>query len=207
MKISGTLKEKQLSKPFDAVEESKLLERLIRGESKAFSELVMLYEKKVYRICFRFFSNEEEALDASQEVFVKVFKAIRRFEGRSSLSTWIYRIATNTCLTMSDKKKKEKEGMLQLFVNWWNGLHQTTPEEEVLEKEMGQMNQKIVAEKISLLPEIYRLPVILKDIEGMSIEKVGEILEAPVGTVKSRLNRGRRILQEMLQAYVVRRDT
>lgn len=186
----------------DEKHENELIERLRRQDQRAFAELVKTYEKGVYRICYRFFSDEHESLDATQEVFIKIFRAIERFEGRSSLKTWIYRIAANTCLTLAEKKKREKEGLLQTFMNWWSESTTDSPEEEILEEETRKLNQKIVSEKIASLPEAYRMPVILKDLEGMSLEKISEILEVPIGTVKSRINRGRRILQDSLQAYV-----
>lgn len=182
--------------------EAEFVDRLKRKEQQAFAQLVSTYEKNVYRLCFRFFSDENDALDATQEVFIKIYKAIGRFEGRSSLKTWIYRIASNTCLTIVDKKKKEKEGLLQSILNWWATPSPETPEEEILDRETKILNQKIVAEKIASLPDAYRMPVIFKDMEGLSLEKISEIMEIPVGTVKSRINRGRRILQENLQAYV-----
>lgn len=202
MKKAGTQSTETGSKLIENVNENELLEKIRRGDQRAFAQLVSLYEKSVYRLCFRFFSEENEALDATQEVFIKIYRAIGRFEGRSSLKTWIYRIASNTCLSIADKKKKEKEGLLQSILNWWTTPAQESPEDEILDREIRQLNQKIVAEKIASLPEAYRMPVILKDMEGLPLEKISEILEVPVGTVKSRINRGRRILQENLQAYV-----
>ena len=141
-------------------------------------------------------------MDAAQEVFIKIFRAIGRFEGRSSLKTWIYRIAANTCISLTEKRKREKEGLLQTMMHWWESFTAASPEDEVLDNETRQLNQQAVAEKVARLPETYRMPVILKDIEGLPLEKISEVLEIPVGTVKSRINRGRRILQESLQAYV-----
>ncbi len=203
MKKAGTFNLESESKSIENImNESELLDRIRRGDQRAFSQLVSAYEQVVYRACFRFFSDENEALDATQEVFIKVFKAIGRFEGRSSLKTWIYRITSNTCLSLAEKKKREKEGLLQSILNWWATPAQDSPEEEIIDREVRVLNQKIVAEKIASLPEVYRMPVILKDMEGMALEKISEILEVPIGTVKSRSNRGRRILQENLQAYV-----
>jgi len=190
------------SKLIEQQDEQELIGRLQRGDRKAFAKLVATFEKSVYRICWRFFMNEEDALDAVQEVFIKVYRAIGRFEGRASLKTWIYRIASNTCISIAEKKKREKEGLLQTFMTWWAGEIQETPEEEILDREIRDLNRKIVADKVAQLPEAYRMPVILKDMEGMPLEKIAEILEVPLGTVKSRINRGRRILQESLQAYV-----
>ncbi len=202
MKNSGTQNGTPQSKAIEVTGDEQLLADIRRGDQKAAAKLVSTYEKTVYRICYRFFADENEAMDAAQEVFIKIFRAIGRFEGRSSLKTWIYRIAANTCISLADKRKREKEGLLQTMMHWWESFTATSPEDEVLDNEIRQMNQQIVAEKVARLPETYRMPVILKDIEGLPLEKISEVLEIPVGTVKSRINRGRRILQESLQAYV-----
>lgn len=200
----GTFSEKHESKISERPDEQVLVEQFKKGNKKAFNELVSLFEKGVYRLCYRFFNNEEDAMDATQEIFIKVFRALPAFEGRSSLKTWIYRIASNTCISLAEKRKREKEGLLQSILNWWSDRNLETPEEEVLENEMRQLNQKMVTQKLEQLPEAYRMPVILKDIEGFSLERISEILDVPLGTVKSRINRGRRLLQESLQLYYQR---
>lgn len=179
-----------------------LLQRIKEGDKKAFDEIVSLYEKTVYRICHRFFYNEEDAIDATQDVFIKVYRNIDKFEGRSSFSTWLYRIAANTCFTISEKKKKEKEGLLQMILGWWNSFSEHTPEEYILDEEEKEFNKRIVGENVAKLPELYRIPLILKDMEGMPIDKISEVLEIPVGTVKSRLNRGRAMLHEKLESFM-----
>lgn len=198
----GTQVEKQESISKESHDEAQMIEKINRGNQQAFTKLVSLYEKSVYRICYRFFGNEEDSLDATQEVFVKIFRAFNRFEGRSSLKTWIYRITANTCISIANKKKREKDGLLQNLLQWWSDRKQDTPEEEVIGRETRLMNQKMVNKKIAALPEAYRMPIVLKDMEGLSLERIAEILEIPTGTVKSRINRGRRMLQESLQAYV-----
>ncbi len=177
-----------------------LIKEVKEGDKFAFDKLVSLFEKIVYQTCHRFFNNEEDALDATQEVFLKVYRNINKFEGRSSFKTWLYRISVNTCLTISENKKKEKEGLLQIVVGWWNSLTQPTPEEKVLENEEHSLNKKLIGDSIAKIPEIYRIPLILKDMEGMPLEKISEILEIPVGTVKSRLNRGRAMLHDKIVA-------
>ena len=181
---------------------NQLINRIKEGDKKAFDELVSLYEKTIYRICHRFFYNEEDAIDATQEVFIKIYRNIEKFEGRSSFNTWIYRIAANTCSTISEKKKKEKEGLLQMMIGWWNSITESTPEEKIIDKEERIFNQRIVGENVAKLPELYRVPLILKDMEGMPLEKVSEVLEIPLGTVKSRLNRGRAMLHEKLESLM-----
>jgi RNA polymerase sigma-70 factor (ECF subfamily) len=83
-------------------------------------------------------------------------------------------------------------------MGWWNSFSQTTPEEKVIDNEERTFNQKLIGENIAKLPEIYRIPLILKDMEGMAMEKISEVLDLPLGTVKSRLNRGRAMLHDKL---------
>lgn len=181
---------------------NQLLENIKKGDKRSFERLVSLYEKTVYHICHRFFNNEEDALDATQDVFLKLFRFIDKFEGKSSFKTWLYRIASNTCLTISENKKKEKEGLLQTMIGWWNSIITYTPEDKIIENEDKIINKKIIAENLAKVPEIYRIPLILKDIEGMSMDKISEILEIPLGTVKSRLNRGRAVLHDKIAGRV-----
>jgi RNA polymerase sigma-70 factor (ECF subfamily) len=179
--------------------EQELVAKIKQGLPGAFEELVYSYEKMVYRIAYRFFGNENDALDASQEVFIRVFRAFQAFEGRSSLKTWIYRIASNTCISISEKKKAEKEGFLKLVTHWLSTRIAPSHEERVLEKEERRQNKELVANALTAVPEIYRMPVILKDLEGLGMDEIAKALEIPLGTVKSRLNRGRGILRELLK--------
>lgn len=175
-----------------------LIKDIKEGDRFAFDKLVSLYEKDVYRICHRFFNNEEDALDATQEVFIKLYRYIEKFEGRSAFRTWLYRISANTCLTISESRKKEKEGLLQVMKNWWESFTQPSPEEKVIDNEEHIVNKKIVGDCLTKVPETYRIPVILKDMEGLPLDRISEILDIPVGTVKSRLNRGRAMLHEKI---------
>ncbi|MDN5279554.1 MAG: hypothetical protein PWR01_3519 [Clostridiales bacterium] len=198
----GTFSEKKESVVIETDKNSEnLVERFRHGDKRAFEQIVTEFEKGVYRLCYRFFNDENDAMDATQEVFLKIYRSLDKFEGRSSLKTWVYRIASNTCITLSEKKKKEKEGLLKTLVNWWSERTLETPEEEIITQENRKLNRQMVLEKLDQLPEVYRMPVILKDIEGFSLEKICEILDIPLGTAKSRINRGRRMLQESLQGY------
>ena len=89
-------------------EENIIIQKAKAGNKRAFEQIVLEYEKSVYKFCFRFFGNEEDAMDVTQEVFIKVYRALPNFEGRSSLKTWLYRIASNTCLTLASKKEERK---------------------------------------------------------------------------------------------------
>ncbi len=188
--------------------ETALIRQAARGDRIAFEELVSRYQSQVYRVCYRFFNDPDEAMDATQEVFLKAFRSIGRFEGRSSFKTWIYRIATNTCLSITEERKRRQKGLLEAILGWFSpDTHHPDPAETAVEREYGRQLQQVIQEKVSRIPEIYRIPVILKDMEGHSLEEIARILEVPEGTVKSRLNRGRKLLQEALEPFLEERRT
>jgi RNA polymerase sigma-70 factor (ECF subfamily) len=193
----------------EAVQESRidleLAKRAAAGSRTAFEKIVERHQDMIYRLAYRFFSNEEDRLDAVQEVFVKAYRAIGRFEGRSSLKTWLYRVASNTFLTLAKEKTRRKKSLLESILDWFSQPSPPDPAQEVVEREYQVELQKAIADKLQRVPEVYRLPVILKDFEGRSLEEIGTILEIPEGTVKSRINRGRRILQEALEPLVKER--
>ena len=171
------------------------------GSRRAFDQLTARYHDMVFRLAYRFFANEEDALDVTQEVFLKAYRSIKNFEGRSSFKTWIYRIASNTCLTMAQERQKQKKSFLSLIVDWFTQPGSPDPVKVIVEEEYQRELQSAIQEKIAKIPEVYRLPVILKDVEGKSLDEIGEILDLKEGTVKSRINRGRRLLQEALEPF------
>lgn len=159
------------------------------------------YQDMVFRLAYRFFANEEDAMDVTQEVFLKAFRSLKNFEGRSSFKTWLYRIASNTCLTVSQERQKQKKSFLSLIVDWFTRPGTPDPGKILEEEEYQRELQEAIREKIARIPDVYRLPVILKDIEGKSLDEISEILELKEGTVKSRINRGRKLLQEALEPF------
>lgn len=183
-------------------EESEWLQRAIAGHRPSFDRIVQLYHGPVYRVAFRFFNNPEDALDATQEIFLRAWRAIKGFEGRSSLKTWLFRIASNTCTTLAQERARRQKSFLQAVLDWFSLSPAPDPGQSVVEQEHRQELQRIVQEKVAKLPEVYRMPVILRDLEGMSLEAIGEVLNLKEGTVKSRINRGRRLLQESLEPFV-----
>ena len=184
------------------IDESSLIKRAQTGDKRAFEQIVGKFERQIYSFCYRFFGNEDDAMDATQEVFLKIYRSIKTFEGKSSLKTWVYRIASNTCITLANHKKKEKEGFLHSILNWWIREESVdTPEELAVNKEKKTMTKEIVTEKLATIQDVYRIPVIKKDLKGMNLEEISQIKEITKGTVKSRINRGRRLLQEKLRHF------
>lgn len=174
-----------------------MIELIQSGDGKAFSYLVGEYQQKVINISFGMLSDYEDACDAAQEVFVKVYRSIDKFRGESSLSTWIYRITKNVC---SDFLRKRKETSLSL-----DEKKEDFPKIEVTDctyspehsAEKGEM-KKIIGQAISQLDEKSREVIILYEAEDLSYDEISEILQLPVGTVKSRINRAREKLKKIL---------
>lgn len=176
-----------------------LIKRAQQGESKALEELIFTCEKRVYNIAYRFMGNEADAYDMAQESLIKIYKGISTFKGESSLSSWIYRLTVNTCM---DGLRKRKNTPVSLEYSMEMGVpfedtFSETPEEQVLSLEKVEDVQKA----INRLSEVYKTVIIMRDIDGYSYEEISEYLDISVGTVKSRINRGREKLKEMLQRH------
>lgn len=178
--------------------EKDLVRRAKRGDISAFEDLISGYEKKVYNTAYRFFNNAEDAMDVSQEIFIKVFTSLRRFREDSSFSTWLYRIAVNTCIDFLRKKREDVLPIKEEIVmddKTKLGFQTELPEEFVEKQEVKQAIMKA----ISTLPEEQRICIILRDVQGFSYTEISDILSCSLGTVKSRLFRGRRALKENLK--------
>ena len=178
--------------------EKDFIRRAKRGDPLAFEDLISGYEKKVYNTVYRFFNNAEDAMDITQEIFIKVFTSLHGFRENSSFSTWLYRIAVNTCIDFLRKKREDtlpiKEEMaISSEIKF--GSHTELPEEFVEKQELKQALMKA----INTLPEEQRMCVILRDIQGFSYTEISDIMTCSLGTIKSRLCRGRRALKEKLK--------
>lgn len=186
--------------------DAEFLEKLRLGDAEAFDTLVVLYINDIYRLLFRLTADEQEAQDLTQETFLKALKAIKNFRGESSLKTWLFRIAINTSRSRFRWWERRK---LHLIIsldsndekdNWSNRLSSyefLDPEEELLRKE----KESILLKALRLLHKKFRDAVVLRDIEGLSYEEIAEILQTNVGTVKSRIARGRLELRKKLSEF------
>lgn len=176
--------------------ERELIARLQKRDEAAFEELIRQYEKKVYSLCFRMCGNSEDAEEAAQDAFLALWRGIDRFRQESSLSTWIYRLATNACIDTLRRRKKQSGSVSlddeELFVDAVDTSPQ--PQETVEHREA----QKLLQEGLSTLPEEYRKVLILREIEGLSYTEIAESASIELGTVKSRISRGRSLLRNFL---------
>jgi len=180
--------------------EHTLIQECRRGDPRAFARLVEVHERLVYGLAARLLGDSEEARDVSQEVFLQVFRTLDQFEGRSSLKTWIYRIAVNQCHNRRRWwQRRRRDRMVPLDV--------VTPAEEPREgAECGPERQfqrseqaRVLQRALGALPFRQRAVLLLREVEGLSCEQTAEALGLPVGTVKSRLSRARLALKQELE--------
>ena len=184
-----------------SAEEKDLIERCKRGDLAAFNDLVRKYEKQVYNFAYRLTGNYDDANDVAQDAFLRVFNAIGSFRGDSSFSTWLFRITTNVFLDERKKARAHPQSSLDEYMELGESSvarqiedPSPTPEAVLEESERAQILQKAVSD----LPEYQRAMVTLYHGQQKSYEEIAEIMDLPIGTVKSRLNRARLALKEKL---------
>lgn len=183
--------------------EQLLLRKAKAGDVEAFEQLVEAYGKKVYNLALRMTGNHDDAADLAQEAFIRVFKSISGFKEQSSFSTWIYRITTNVCLDEIRKRKNKKVISLDEDIRMDDGeMKRQVVSEDPLPDELAEREElrSIVNAAINSLPEDQRIVITLRDLQGLTYEEIARILDCPGGTVKSRINRARQALRNVLSA-------
>lgn len=180
---------------------NKRIKQVLKGDQDAFAEVIEIYKDKVFQICFRMLGNRHEAEDISQEAFIRAYVNIHTFNQKRKFSTWLYRIATNLCIDRIRKKKPDY--YLDAEVRGTEGLtmySQVAAEGQLPEEEIEEMElQAEIQRQILKLPDKYRSVIVLKYIEELSLQEISEILDLPLGTVKTRIHRGREALRKQLR--------
>jgi RNA polymerase sigma-70 factor (ECF subfamily) len=184
---------------YDVSDEDKILiERCLKGDEKAFEELLRKYRSSVFSICLRMVRNSTTAEDIAQEVFIKVFSALNRYDPAYPFSSWLNRITSNLCIDYIRRGKERTVSLDQpvggddadLLMQLPAGT--AGPDREMESKEMMTM----LEEALGKLPEHYRIIVILRHQEQLSYEEISDTLGIPLGTVKARIHRARNIIME-----------
>ncbi len=180
--------------------EQELVRRARAGDQDAFSSLVSLYESRIYSLALRYLGNRDDAQDAAQEVFLRVFRFLSGFQEESSFSTWIYRIAVNVCKDLLMQKSRRAEQPLEQQDENDEDYELPLPDERYAPEKVFESAQlrKTLCDAILVLPEAQRRIIILRDIQGLSYDEIGEILSLELGTVKSRIARARGNLRKIL---------
>ena len=185
----------------DNIIDKEIIERVKGGDKKAYDLLVLKYKQRVINLISRFVKNHSDALDVSQETFIKAYRALPNFRGESAFYTWLYRIAVNTAknhLTVQSRKITKSdydvtdieqiEGNMSL-------IEQTTPENLLHKDEL----QETVLKTIENLPEDLKSAIMLREIDGLSYEDIANVMGCPVGTVRSRIFRARETIDNKIK--------
>jgi len=190
-------------------EEAAIVAELKAGSEAAYAWLIGEFQQPVYGLVYRVVNDPADAADTTQDVFLKVFRGIKHFHGESSLKTWIYRIALHEAANRRrwwfrhkaketsiepDSETNAGESAIEIALT----DHKDSPFESVAHREVQQR----VEQELRKVPEPYRTTLILRDLEEMSYEEIAEVLEVSLGTVKSRITRGREALRQRLTPYV-----
>lgn len=188
--------------------EDELIARCQSGDRQAFEVLVRKYQRRAYGIAYGVLRNPDDAMDAAQDAFVKVFRNIEGFKGNSSFYTWFYRIVVNVCIDQYRKRKKSKsveyddtyrrpdeaEGVHPLQGN----TRLMRPDEKFRQEELGE----VLTAAVETLSENHRTIILLREVEGLSYEEIAEVMDCHLGTVMSRLHHARKNLQNALKPYL-----
>lgn len=185
-------------------EEQRLVQESQNGDGESFNQIVLLYQRRIYNICFRMLGDTDAASDATQDAFISAFRKIETFRG-GSFRSWLTRIAVNTCYDILRARKRRPTVSLDANLSSDDETEYTfdppdageTPEQFLQRRELSDALQKA----IFMLPEDQRIIVILSDVQGMSYQEIVEATGSTLGTVKSRLSRGRTKLRDILKKW------
>jgi RNA polymerase sigma factor (sigma-70 family) len=178
-----------------------LIERVLAGETDAFEQIVTRYQKRVYSLCYRMTGNEQDAYDLSQEAFLRVYNNLKSFKGDSSLSTWIYRISSNICIDHLRRSKKAR--IISLTPAYEEESSEIDLPDDTYSPEVNYSKQELaeaIGSAINRLSSDHRQIIILRDINQLSYDEIGRVLDLEPGTVKSRIFRARDNLRRILTA-------
>lgn len=177
-------------------QEQRWIQRAQRGDQGAFEELVRLYEKRVYALTVRMCPTPSLAEEAAQEAFVSAWQGLAFFRGESSFSTWLYRLASNACVDLLRKERRHQGPSLDDGVT---GQALPDPAPTPQEAAEGRELREMIESGLRALTAEYRAVLVLREIQQLSYEEIAAVLELDLGTVKSRISRGRRQLREYLR--------
>jgi RNA polymerase sigma-70 factor (ECF subfamily) len=192
-----------------ATDDLTLVTRVRQGDQRAFRLLVERYQRKVFSVALGMLKDKEEAMDVSQEAFVKVYKYLDHFKGDSSFYTWLYRITVNICIDVLRKRNALKGEQVEFDetvkmdaaeanIGSLGSQMGTNPQKAALRRELAEK----INEALQEVPEKHRAILLLREVEGMSYEDLARTLEIPKGTVMSRLFHARLKVQKILSEYI-----
>ena len=198
---SGRSMESRIGAMSDNVSDRELVERVQRGERRAFDLLMLKYQHRIAKLIARYVQDPSEVLDVAQDAFMKAYRAIPRFRGDSAFYTWMYRIAINTAKNhLAAKARRPRDSGVDVTdAEQFDGVAElkesVTPEGLALTEEI----QQTVADAIEALPEDLKVAITLRELEGFSYEDIARVMECPIGTVRSRIFRAREAINARLE--------
>lgn len=183
--------------------DQELIQGFLGGSNDHYVEITERYTEKVFNLAFRFTRNEEDAEEVLQDVFVTVYRKLGAFEGKSAFSSWLYRVTANTALMLIRKRKQTptvsvEEVSAQVKETWTGDSSANSDINYITSRHELRASLEVA---IGKLPEEYRNIFLMRDVDGMSNEEVGEVLGMTVAAVKSRLHRARLMLRKKLQKF------
>jgi len=190
----------------ETASDHELLADIKDGDEAAFQEIVRRYRNPITNFVYRMLDDYERSVELAQETFIRVFTSASRYQANYSFSTYIYRIATN--LAISELRRRKRRKFVSLFSPFTDDNGEAValdpPDLNPLQDEslIKDERRTAVARAISSLPEKYRAAIVLRDVEGLSYDRIAEVLKLSEGTVKSRINRARNLLKEKLSVYI-----
>ena len=174
------------------------IRRCQSGDPQGLDAAFRAYGVSIYRVCLGILGGAEDAEDATQEVFVRVFEQARKFSGKSRFSTWLYRLATNHCLnTMKVRKRRSLASLSEVQED----THPSYPGCSPLQAATGAEQREIAHDLLGRLPPLHRSVLVLREFLGLTYTEAAEVLDLPIGTVMSRLSRARENLAEVIRDY------
>jgi RNA polymerase sigma-70 factor (ECF subfamily) len=181
-------------------EEAILIEAAKSGDQEAFRHIVERYQGAVYNLAYRMLGTPEEAEDAAQEIFVRIYRQLGRYDPERKFSTWTLAIATNYCIDQLRRRRMQLVPLENIIP--WARSRESGPEGEALSSESRDEMQRL----LKRLPEKYRAPLVLRYWEDLSCAEIAEILGVPEGTIKTQIHRARKQLGKMLEGAEERQD-
>jgi RNA polymerase sigma-70 factor (ECF subfamily) len=181
--------------------EKMLLKKAIKGSLDEFEILISPYQKKIYNIALNFTKNHDDALELSQEALIKVFRSIKTFNGDSKFSTWIYRITTNVCIDFYRKQNNITTIYIDEEKDAQDGLYKFELKSNIADPPASYLQKELrvhIKEVLNKIPIELKTIILLRDVQGFCYDEISAILNLPIGTVKSRLNRSRQLLKKIL---------
>lgn len=181
--------------------DAELIERTRTGDAGAFDGLIERYQDRVYNLCYRLCPNHADAADLTQTAFLKALESLSRFEARSNFFTWLYRIAANEALSLRRQRRRRPSVSLDSVDDDRRAAEPALEESSAIATRIDQADlMKRLEAALEQLDDEFRVAVVLRDVEDMDYSEIADVLGVPVGTVKSRIHRGRMMLRTILSA-------